>query len=95
MQSSSPASPIPSRELPQADIGVFRYSRAARQSIDGSIKGAYAVGLADGGSVGFAAGQVVGHAAGYVEASVTCSAIYGILTFVVLVIALLVKAARR
>jgi hypothetical protein len=110
---------IPSRELPKADIGIFRHSRKARDTVDGAIKGAYGLGVADGGSYGygagyavghaagyvegtaagvnhgFAAGQVAGHATGYFEASVTCSAVYGVLTFMVLVVVLLMKASKR
>jgi hypothetical protein len=90
--SSSPIPSRPSRELPTADLGPLRFSRAARESVDGAIKGAYGLGAADGFAVGQAVGQVEGHVAGLVEGSVLTAVAFGIVFFVACV---LMRATRK
>ncbi len=93
MPQSSPSIPgLPSREMPKPDIGVFRFSRKATETVDGAIKGAYVMGGVDGYAVGQSAGYIAGHVAGFLEGAACSAVAFAIVFFVASV---LIKGARR
>lgn len=83
---------LPDRQLPSPDIGALRFSRTAKTSIDGAIKGAYVMGASDGYSVGQTIGYAGGHVAGIIEGSVITSVSLSSLLFIA---AVLFRAIRR
>jgi hypothetical protein len=81
--------------LPEPDLGVFRFSAKARESVGGALKGAYGLGFVDGAAAGAEAGYVAGHVAGQLEAAAVCGAGCLILNVSLLCFYLFYRATTR